>query len=438
MSLGALHDKTGGGPLKQRPRLLIPLDRQAPRPVSTKRGISHRKRLIRDPKQGSAAGLTGSVGLVSRAELTHCLYWKNAFAGKRKDHRYYELVEDTIRQGFDYRYFAIKNEHGEVQAVQPFFILDQDLIVGASPNIAAWINSIRRVWPRFLKMRTLMVGCAAGEGHLDGDELSLSATARLLASDIVTRARDLRATLIVLKEFPAKYREPLKCFLDGGFSRVPSLPMTRLSIDYPSFDEYMNGALNSATRRKLRKKFKAAAQGPPIELDVIDDVTSIVDEVYPLYLQVYDRSKLHFEKLTKEFLSGLGRLMPDKVRFFIWRQHARVVAFSLCMLEDDAVYAEYIGLDYTIALQLHLYHYAVRDMISWAMANGYKWFRSSGLNYDPKLHLRHLLDPIDLYVRHASPVANAILKRILPLIEPTRYDRTLKKFSNYHELWDRS
>jgi hypothetical protein len=30
-------------------------------------------------------------------------------------------------------------------------------------------------------------------------------------------------------------------------------------------------------------------------------------------------------------------------------------------------------------------------MTSWAIANGYKWLRSSGLNYDPKLHLRHLL-----------------------------------------------
>jgi len=27
------------------------------------------------------------------------------------------------------------------------------------------------------------------------------------------------------------------------------------------------------------------------------------------------------------------------------------------------------------------------------------------------------------------------LKLILPLIEPTRYDKTLKKFPNYNELW---
>jgi len=374
------------------------------------------------------------VQVVTRSELGHCGRWSSAFAGTRKQHRYYELVEDTLREGFDYRYFVIRDGLGEVQAVQPFFILDQDLLAGGRRS-APLIAAMRRLWPRFLKLRTLMVGCTAGEGHLDGDERSRGANARLLAGAIRAHARDLGAQMIVLKEFPAKYREPLQCFLRHGFGRVPSLPMTRLNIDYPSFADYMERALNSATRRKLRKKFRIAAQAAPIEMSVVADVSPIIDDVYPLYLQVYERSKLHFEKLTREFFCGLGRLMPEVVRFFVWRQEARVVAFSLCMIEGDALYAEYVGFDYSVALKLHLYHYAVRDMISWAMAKGYKWLRSSPLNYDPKLHLRHLLDPVDLYVRHTSALPNALLKRILPLIEPTRFDLTLKKFSNYHELW---
>lgn len=104
-------------------------------------------------------------------------------------------------------------------------------------------------------------------------------------------------------------------------------------------------------------------------------------------------------------------------------------------VEGNEFYTEYIGLDYSIALDLHLYHYAVRDMISWAISRGYKWLRSSGLNYDPKLHLRHQLDPIDLYVRHTSVIANAVLRLVLPLIEPTRFDPVLKKFPNYRDLW---
>jgi predicted N-acyltransferase len=291
------------------------------------------------------------------------------------------------------------------------------------------------VWPRLLKMRTLMVGCAVGEAHLDGSENSHASNAKLLASAVVEHAHAQKASLIVLKEFPAVYRQPLNCLLHHGFTRVPSLPMTRLNINYPSFEDYMANALNSATRRKLKKKFAAAAAASPIQTSVLSDVTPVIDEIYPLYLQVYNRSKMHFEQLTRQFFCGIGRLMPDKVRFFIWRQNGRIVAFTLCMVEGDAMYTEYIGLDYSVALDLHLYHYAVRDMISWAIQQGYKWLRSSGLNYDPKLHLRHLLDPTDLYVRHTSVIMNAVLKRVLPLLEPTRRDPILRKFPNYHELW---
>jgi hypothetical protein len=114
----------------------------------------------------------GKVDVMSRAELVHCRHWRSAFAGQRKDHRFYELVEDTIRQGFDYRYFAIGDTDGEIQAVQPFFIIDQDLLAGTDFTTEAIVQSVRRVRPRFLKMRALMVGCALGEGHLDGSDFS--------------------------------------------------------------------------------------------------------------------------------------------------------------------------------------------------------------------------------------------------------------------------
>ena len=64
-------------------------------------------------------------------------------------------------------------------------------------------------------------------------------------------------------------------------------------------------------------------------------------------------------------------------------------------------------------------------MISWAMAHGYKWLRSSGLNYDPKLHMRHLLDPTDLHQTHFDDCKYSFEADSKPLIEPTSsYDPT--------------
>jgi Acetyltransferase (GNAT) domain len=378
----------------------------------------------------------GEVGVFSRRELAHCNHWPHAFSDERKDFRYYELVEDTLHPEFEYRYFVIKDATGTIRAVQPFFILDQDMLVGISPAVGPSIELIRRFFPRFMRMRTLMIGCVAGEGHLDGPHDTWRAgRAREFADAVVNHAKHLGAKLVVMKEFLAQHRATLGSFIERGFARVPGMPMTGVSIDYASFDEYMTRALNSATRTKLRRKFRAAANAAPIEMSVINDITPVIDDVYPLYLNVYHRSKLRFEKLTKEYLCGLGTRMADKVRFFVWRQNGRIVAFTACMMQGEVFYPEYIGLDYSVALELHLYHYAYRDMVSWAMANGYKELRSSALNYDPKLHFRHRLLPVDLYVKHTSSILNPALKWLLPLLEPTRHDKTLPKFANYHELW---
>jgi predicted N-acyltransferase len=282
----------------------------------------------------------------------------------------------------------------------------------------------------------MMVGCVAGEAHLDdGGEATRLTDAQLLAGAIAKHARTLGVGLMVLKEFPDNYRDVLSCFTRSGFTRIPSMPLTVLNIRYSSFDEYLQKTLNSATRSKLRRKFRATVD-VPIELTVSNNVTPIVDEIYPLYLQVYHRSKLHFEKLTKEYFCQLGKLMPDRVRFFVWRHNGKAVAFGECMVHGETMFAEYLGLDYSVALRLHLYHYVFRDLVKWGIANGYKSFQSSGLNYDPKLHLRHRLKPVDLYVRHTSSVINVALRMALPWLEPTRYDKTLRKFPNYRDLWE--
>jgi hypothetical protein len=375
-----------------------------------------------------------TVRLASRADLAGLPAWQSAFANERKDRRYYELAEDTLPDGFTYRYLVIAS--GDVvRAIQPCFVLDQDLLAGMGGLATRIVGGIRQLWPRFLFARTLMVGCVAGEGHLDGDEETERLTAAALARELPRIARDLRCALVVMKEFPAKYRAPLAMFRNAGFARAPSMPMTTLALDYATFDDYLK-TVSSRTRGKLRRKLRKTDREAPITMDVVGDITPFVDEVYPLYKAVFDRSPMQFEKLTKEFLCEAGRRMPDKVKFFLWRQDGRIIAFGLFTLQGEAICHDYVGFDYAVAFKLNLYYRVFHDVIDWALANGCKRFYSGSLNYDPKWHLRQSLYPIDLYVRHTSDAVNAVFRRILPLMEPTRSDPILPNFENYRALWE--
>src|SRR5262249_44409615 len=160
----------------------------------------------------------------------------------------------------------------------------------------------------------------------------------------------------------------------------PSMPMTRLSLKHASFDEYL-ATLGYITRKGLRRKFRKTERAAKIEMEVVSDVSPYIEEIYPLYLQVHERSAMKFERLTKKSFLDLGQKMPERVRFFIWRQEGRIIAFSCCLIHDRKIYDECLGLDYQVALDLHLYFYTLRDVLTWAMENGIEEYCSGPLNY---------------------------------------------------------
>ncbi len=376
----------------------------------------------------------GLAKIVRVEDLRGNDFWKRAFANQSKDHRYYELIDRTLAGQFEHYYIVLEDRVGNVRAVQPIFLVRQNLVEGVPGKIRAIVDFIRKKFPRFLTMRVLMIGCAAGEGQLGAIDPSDEAwLAKALPSVLRAFAKQQKASLIVWKDFPAKYRSALAALTENNYVRVPSMPMTRLQIDYESFDEYL-AQIGYVSRKSLRRKFRKTERAAKIEMEVVTDITPWIDEIYPLYLQVHERSPMKFEVLTKEFFVEIGRTMPDRARFFIWRQSEKIIAFSLCLVSEDTIHDECLGLDYSVALELYLYFYTLRDVMSLAMTQRLRTYSSGPLNYDPKLHLGHELAPLDLYVMHTKSLLNPVFQFAVKYLEPTRHDPVLKKFPNADQL----
>src|SRR6266478_5010260 len=108
----------------------------------------------------------GSVTVVQLRDLQNFDAWKRALLNKCKDYRYYEIVEETLDCGFEHHYLLLEDASGDVRAIQPVFFVRQNLVEGVPGKIRSIVNGIRKVFPRFLTMRVLMVGCGAGTGDL--------------------------------------------------------------------------------------------------------------------------------------------------------------------------------------------------------------------------------------------------------------------------------
>jgi hypothetical protein len=378
----------------------------------------------------------GSVTVTDAIPPEDYEVWVAGFEEYSVDHRYYEVVHESLRDQFAHYYLLLKDAGGMTRAIQPFLIVSQDLATGTPAAIRNLLARVRRRFPGFLKLRMLMVGCSAGEGDivLEKQSRDIAWTVDALKESLTPVARRLKAMLIVFKDFPKIYRRSLDRLSRFGFKRVPSMPATKLDLDFPDFEAYLKTRVGYTMRKNLRRKFRKT-EGHPIECEVVTDISPHVDEVYPLYRQTFDRSELKFEELTKPYLCELGRRMNDRARFLIWRQEGRIIAFASTIVHEGVLRDNYIGLDYSVALEYHLYFVTWRDTIVWALKNGIHTYHSAPLNYDPKYHFRMELEPLDLYVRAPNGLVNAVFKRVLPLLEPTRYDPVIRKFANANDLW---
>jgi hypothetical protein len=361
----------------------------------------------------------------------------SSFARYAADHRYYEITQAALGDQFDHRYLILKDRENRTRAVQPFLIVRQDLVMGTPTTVRKSIDAIRKRLPGFLKLPMLMVGCSAGEGDIALDAVSGETdwTIDALREVLPPLAKKLRALMVLFKDFPKSYRTKLDRLLGAGFTRIPSMPATGLKLDFRDFDEYLTNKLSHAMRKNLRRKFRKSENGPPIRTEIVADITPFVDEILPLYQAVFSRAKQRFEELNRTYFCQLGQCMSDRSRFLIWRREDKIVAFASCLVHEGVLKDNYIGLDYSLALEYHLYFVTWRDTVTWAIQNGCHTYHSAPLNYDPKFHFRMHLEPLDLYVRAAHPILNACFRPLLPVLEPTRYDKPIQKFENAGELW---
>jgi len=385
----------------------------------------------------SVATSFGRAVVAHRVPEADAETWAAGLQHQANDHRYYELTHDALGHQFGHYYLLLQDHAGKTRAIQPFLMVNQDLVTGMPKAFRRVMDKIRRRFPSALVMRMLMVGCSAGEGHLARDRSTggVEWVAQALSEALHPVARGFQAAMIVLKDFPKTYRKPLRPLRRSGYARVPSMPGSRLDLNFKNFEDYLQTRLSHKTRKNLRSKYRKAAAGPLVEMEVVSDIAPHIDELFPLYQQVLERSQYKFEELTKSYFVQISRRMGERALFFIWRQNGRAVAFSSCAGHEGVLRDHYIGLDYKVALEHHLYFVTFRDIVTWAIENKYHTYYSAPLNYEPKYHLRHDLVPLDLYVRTSWNWINPLFRFVVPYLEPTRYDPMIRRFANAHELW---
>src|SRR5438105_9736038 len=264
--------------------------------------------------------------------------WRVTFSDTPKDFRYYQLLEQTMRLHFDFRYLLVFDQGNRPVALQPLVIATQDLAASAGGKFAHLVARMRGSFPRFFRSRMALAGCLVGEGKIGMIGLA-DAVVPLLAEALEEFARTERIGLLAFKDIPAASRKALSCLERIGYVRLAGFPSLAIDLNFSSFEEYMMTRLSKVTRKTLRRKFRIAdGASPPLTLEVLFDVERQIDEIYPLYLAVAQQSDVRFEIFTRDYFLEAPHLAPGRFRYFIRRRNARAVAFSFCTIWNATIY----------------------------------------------------------------------------------------------------
>ena len=80
----------------------------------------------------------GVARVFTREELRNIDAWQHAFPGTTKDHRFYEIVADTLDSKFEHHYLLLEDSAGKVRGIQPVFFVQQNLVEGIPALRAIW------------------------------------------------------------------------------------------------------------------------------------------------------------------------------------------------------------------------------------------------------------------------------------------------------------
>ena len=376
-----------------------------------------------------------SIRWVSSVDEIPSDLWVRCFPPPVEGRWWYQTLElSGLESQFTFAY-AILERAAEPIGIAPTFLMDVPIDLVAPPLIARVLRIAGNVVPRLRYQRTLFVGSPCSDEGTVGllPKVQLAEVAPYLQDALALRAQQLRAPMIVWKDFPSTTDESLQvlCTRQGLF-KITSYPGTRLLLPSGGFAAYLQ-SLTSSHRHNLRKKLRRSKTLGDLDATVLQHPDAALrEEIFTLFWQTYEKGKTKFERLTPQFFQHIAA--TDESSFVLLRhpQTGRLVAFMLCFRIGSRVINKFIGLDYRLGNNWFLYFRLWEHAVEWASQNNAKEFQSGQTGYRAKLDLGHRLVPLNNYCHHRNPLLHRLFAYVAQSISWATLDddlrhRTLEK-----------
>lgn len=301
----------------------------------------------------------------------------------------------------------------------PLFFTDFDLLTTLETGVRDRLEKIP-----FLSLLTRQLrfsSCFAGTTVTEYAPVPDGLAPAELVKNLLQGPADSRS-LTILKDIPDmspllpgkdnRYaRELARVATEQGFIQVEGQALAYLPLDFDSLDGYY-AMLSPGRRKDLRRKMKVRST-IETEIIAIGDPRFVdprfLDELYAMYLEVYNQSYIHFDRLTPSFFAALLNSAAIGGVVVCYRHQGVLAGYNICLLHNGLLIDKYIGFRYPLARNLNLYFVSWVVNLEIAMRYGCTAYVAGWT--DPEV--KAALGAQFTFTRHLVWIKNPVLRRLL-------------------------
>ena len=364
-----------------------------------------------------------SVAFVRSASDIDAALWDACFPPPLEGRWWYETLERSkLEDQFSFLYAVIRRD-GRPIGVAPAFVMRFPVSLVAPDALKPLLPFIGSL----AHPKTLFVGSpCADEGTVgllpDSDRPgALSA----LQDALLAKAKELEAPLLVWKDMPADAQQP------AGTFRVASFPGTVVELG-ANRAAYL-ASLKGSRRHNVLKKIKRSTAHFSARVEVLEKPEPrVLDEIFPLFMQTYERATTSLERLGREFFAQIAQV--PCARFVTLREEksSEMVAFMLCFELAPKLINKFVGMDYRRPGEWQL-HFRLWDAaVDYALSRGLTSIQSGQTGYAVKIETGHRLVPLVNFCRHRNRLVHALAARAARGIDWATLDDDLARYVRAH------
>ncbi|MBI3509937.1 MAG: GNAT family N-acetyltransferase [Bacteroidetes bacterium] len=192
-----------------------------------------------------------------------------------------------------------------------------------------------------------------------------------------------------------------------------------INREWNSFGDYMN-AFSKKYRKRAKDVMKDSSAIEVVELSATE-IEKNKTEFHRLYFNLHERAKFRLAALTENYFPQMKKDFPLQFSFYGYRFKGKWIAFRSSFHTPDHIEAHFIGIDYSLNHELHLYQRILYDFVNESITSHSPELFLGRTASEMKTTVGAKAHDLVCYIRHRNGLSNQVIRPFIDYLQPSEW-----------------